>query len=145
VCKREKQVGPSKARAAAEAALTDEADPPHGFVLAVPCDLSRQTRDALASQLRGAGVREIHTWGRAELEDLLFLPENDHLLFAYFGVSLQVRRHNRTSELRSRLAKKLGGAICSADTRAEEPSGQGRGRSGANSSQTSFAWITPRT
>jgi hypothetical protein len=86
--------------------LTDEVDPPHGFILAVPCELSRQTRDALASQLGGAGVREIHTWGRAELEDLLFLPENDHLLFAYFGVSLQVRRHNRTSELRSRLAKK---------------------------------------
>jgi hypothetical protein len=63
-CKREKQFGPSKARAAAEAALMDEADPPHGFILAVPCDLSRQTRDALASQLRGAGVREIHTWGR---------------------------------------------------------------------------------
>ncbi len=45
-------------------------------------------------------------WGRGDLEDQLFLPENDHLLFAYFGISLQIRRRSQTTELRARLVKK---------------------------------------
>jgi hypothetical protein len=105
-CKREKAFGPAKARAVAEAALAGAADAPHGFLLAAPCDLSKQTRDTLASELRSVGVREVVAWGRGDLEDLLYLPENDHLLFAYFGMSLQVRRRNQTTELRSRLARK---------------------------------------
>lgn len=105
-CKREKQFGPSKARAVVATALAGAAERPDGFILAAPCDLSRQTRETLAADLRSAGVREVHAWGKADLEDLLFLPENDHLLFAYFGVSLQVRRRNRSTELRGRLAKK---------------------------------------
>lgn len=105
-CKRERSFGPAKARAAARAALTGADDPPHGFMLIAPADLSKQAREALAAELRGAGVREVIALGRGELEDLLFLPENDHLLFAYFGISLQVRRRGITTGLRTRLAKK---------------------------------------
>jgi hypothetical protein len=81
-------------------------EPPYGFILAAPCELSKRTRDVLAAELRAVGVRQVLAWGRGDLEDLLFLPENDHLLFAYFGVSLQVRRRSQTTELRARLAKK---------------------------------------
>ena len=105
-CKREKVFGPAKARAVASAALAGAFDPPFGFILAAPCDLSKRTRDTLAADLRAAGVRQVLAWGRGDLEDLLFLPENDHLLFAYFGVSLQVRRRSQVTELRSRLTKK---------------------------------------
>ena len=105
-CKREKVFGPAKARAVALAALAGALDPPFGFILAAPWDLSKRTRDTLAADLRAAGVRQVLAWGRGDLEDLLFLPENDHLLFAYFGVSLQVRRHSQVAELRSRLTKK---------------------------------------
>lgn len=48
-CKREKAFGPAKARAVASAALAGGPDPPFGFVLAAPCDLSKRT---LATPLR---------------------------------------------------------------------------------------------
>lgn len=105
-CKREKNFGPAKAKRVAEIALEGAIDPPHGFILAVPCDLSKRTRDTLAADLRKGGVRQVVAWGKADLEDLLFRPENDHLLFAYFGLSLRVRQRRRTTELRSRLTKK---------------------------------------
>lgn len=104
-CKRERSFTPTKAKAVAKAALAGS-EPPFGFVLAVPTDLSKRTRETLTAELRAGGVRQVHAWGKAELEDMLFLPENDHLLFAYFGVSLQARRRSQTSLLRSRLAKK---------------------------------------
>lgn len=105
-CKREKSLGPAKARAIAGAASSAAPEAPHGFLLAAPCQLSKRTRDTLAAELRSAGVREVVTWGRADLEDQLFRPEHDHLLFAYFGISIQVRRRNLRSELRSRLGLK---------------------------------------
>lgn len=105
-CKREKAFGPAKARAVAAAVLVGASEPPFGFILAAPCELSKKTRDTLASELRAAGVSQVLAWGRGDLEDQLFLPENDHLLFAYFGISLQVRRRNQVAELRARLAKK---------------------------------------
>jgi hypothetical protein len=105
-CKREKAFGPAKARAVAAAALAGASEPPFGFILAVPCDLSKKTRETLVSELRAAGVSQVLAWGGGDLEDQLFLPENDHLLFAYFGISLQVRRRNQVTELRARLAKK---------------------------------------
>jgi hypothetical protein len=105
-CKREKAFGPTKARAVATAAVNGAVEAPFGFILAAPCELSKRTRETLAGQLHDAGVRQVVAWGRADLEDLLFRAENDHLLFAYFGISLQIRRRGITTELRSHLAKK---------------------------------------
>jgi hypothetical protein len=105
-CKREKALGPAKARQVVTDATANVIDPPYGFILAAPCELSKRTRDTLVDELRALGVRQILAWGRTDLEDLLFLPQNDHLLFAYFGVSLQVRRRGMTTELRTRLSMK---------------------------------------
>jgi hypothetical protein len=58
-CKRERTLGPAKARAVAAAALAGAGEPPFGFILAAPCDLSKQTRDTLASELRATGVSQI--------------------------------------------------------------------------------------
>ena len=44
--------------------------------------------------------------GKAELEDQLFQPKNDHLLFAYFGISLQVRQRTFKTAIRARLSIK---------------------------------------
>ena len=41
-CKREKRFGPAKARAVAAAALVGASEPPFGFILAAPCDLSKR-------------------------------------------------------------------------------------------------------
>jgi hypothetical protein len=105
-CKRERRLGPSRVRRIVEDAVHDGSDPPYGFVLAAPCDFSLKARSALHSESRARGVQESHVWGKAELEDMLFLPANDHLLFAYFGISLQVKRRSLRTELRSRLATK---------------------------------------
>ena len=51
-------------------------------------------------------MEEFYLWGKGELEDMLFLPQNDHLLFAYFNISIQVRRRSLRSQVRSRLAIK---------------------------------------
>jgi len=51
-------------------------------------------------------LEEFHIWGKAELEDMLFLPKNDHLLFAYFGLSLQTRKRSISNEIRSNLSLK---------------------------------------
>jgi hypothetical protein len=105
-CKREKRIGPRQVRAIVEAALPENGDRVYGLVLAAACDFSRRSRDAFRQVARESGVQEFHLWGKADLEDMLFLPKNDHLLFAYFSISLQVRRRSLRTELRSRLATK---------------------------------------
>ena len=52
------------------------------------------------------GVQEFYIYGKAEIEDLLFQPKYDHLLFAYFGISLQKRRRNIKTEFSNRLTIK---------------------------------------
>ena len=56
--------------------------------------------------MRKQRVQEVYVWGKAELEDMLFQPKNDHLLFAYFGVSLAIRRRSLRTEIRSKLSMK---------------------------------------
>jgi hypothetical protein len=104
--KREKRFGPTRAAAVAAEAIFDEESPPHGFILAVSANVSRKTRDALREALAERGVRQVVVWGLGELEDLLFDPAYDHLLFAYFGISLAVRKRGIVTDLRQRLAKK---------------------------------------
>lgn len=104
-CKREKTIGPSKIRTYVRQSLSERTDV-HAFVIAAPCDFSLKTRTAFRDEARRFGVAEAHLWGKAELEDRLFLPELDHLLFAYFGVSLQIRRKSRRAELTQRITMK---------------------------------------
>jgi hypothetical protein len=105
-CKRERQIGPTKARRYARETVPEGAVVPSVLVLAAACDFSHATRQAFRGAAAELGIEEIHLWGKAELEDMLFTPGNDHLLFAYFNISLQVRRRSLRTELRSRLALK---------------------------------------
>jgi hypothetical protein len=75
-------------------------------VFAAACDFSKKTRDVALSWGRDHGISEIHIWGKAEVEDQLFQPKNDHLLFAYFGISLQIRRRSMRTILRAKLTMK---------------------------------------
>lgn len=52
------------------------------------------------------GLQEWRLWGKAEIEDRLYRPENDGLLVAYFGVSLTIRRRSQRADLRAKLAMK---------------------------------------
>ena len=113
-CKRENALGPAKVKKVLEEFFKGE-EKPYGYILAAACDFSKASRDAGAEILRANGVQEFLFWGKGELEDLLIQPKNDHLLFAYFGISLQIRRRSQRTDLRSKLAlkrklvKELGG------------------------------------
>lgn len=105
-CKRDKVLPPKRLRKVVEESLMSLAAPPHGFILAVACDVSKGARDAFREEMVARGVEEFLIWAKSELEDLLFQPKNDRLLFAYFGISLQPRRRSLSTTLRSDIAKK---------------------------------------
>ncbi|MBI2852423.1 MAG: restriction endonuclease [Chloroflexi bacterium] len=105
-CKRELQIGPSKIRGIVADNLSGLADKPYGYVLVAACNFSKKARDAFREEVLKYGVEEFDLWGKEEVEDQLYLPKNDHLLFAYFGISLQVRRRSLKTETRARLSLK---------------------------------------
>lgn len=105
-CKREKTITPSKLEKYLDEMIPKGADIPHGVIFAAPCDFSKKTRDVFQQKLRNKGVQEFYLWGKADLEDMLMLPKNDNLLFAYFGISLTIRRRSLKSEITSLLTTK---------------------------------------
>lgn len=105
-CKREKNLPPAKVRKLVIEAFAGLDTPPHGFILAAACDISKQARDAFREEMITRGVEEFFIWAKGELEDALFQPKNDHLLFAYFGIALQPRRRNLSTVIRAEVAKK---------------------------------------
>jgi hypothetical protein len=105
-CKREKSIGPKELRKYVAESVPDKASAPYGLVLAAACDFSKKARDAFRAEVVTRGVKEFYLWGKADLEDMLFQPKNDPLLFAYFGLSLQPRRRTLRTHLRSLIATK---------------------------------------
>ena len=78
----------------------------YGLVFTAACNFSKKACDDFAKKCRDMELEEWHLWGKAELEDRLFHPENDHLLFAYFGFSPTIRRRSQRADLRARLVMK---------------------------------------
>jgi hypothetical protein len=105
-CKREKSMGPRKLLGYLDDLHVVERRRVYGIVFVAACDFSKTARDSFRARTRELGFNEAYLWGKAELEDQLFQPKNDHLLFAYFGVSLQVRRRTIKTEVRALLAMK---------------------------------------
>ena len=105
-CKRERKMPPARIRAAVEGSLKSFATPPYGFILGASADFSAAARSTFRELMRDRGVEEFALWGKAELEDKLFEPRHDHLLFAYFGISIQTRRRSNRAVLTNRLATK---------------------------------------
>jgi hypothetical protein len=105
-CKREREIGPTKLEGYMDAIPEGERKGLHGIIVAAACDFSKTSRDKFFAKCAAFGIAECHLWGKAELEDMLFQPKNDHLLFGYFGFSLVIRRRSLKTELRGRLAMK---------------------------------------
>lgn len=105
-CKREQKIGPKRIINYLDGIFDGLQEQIHGIIFIASCNFSKKARDAFIQQIREHGIREFQIWGRSELEDLLFQPKNDHLLFAYFGISLKVRRLAIKTQIRSRLAMK---------------------------------------
>jgi hypothetical protein len=104
-CKREKDIGPKRVADIVSQEIDPKA-PPYGYILAAPANFSKTSYDKFRERLRELGVMEFYLWGKAELEDMLHQPKNDHILFTFFGVSLVSRRRSRTTEVRSAIASK---------------------------------------
>lgn len=105
-CKRERAIGPKALVKYLDDTVLGPDEKLHGLVFTAACDFSKKARDDFAKKCREMNLEEWHLWGKAELEDRLFRPENDHLLFAYFGFSLAIRRRSQRADLRARLAMK---------------------------------------
>jgi hypothetical protein len=105
-CKREKSITPKKLIGYLDDISEEERASLHGIIFATACDFSKKARDAFRMRVRELGFAEAHLWGKGEIEDILFQPKNDYLLFAYFGISLQARRRSLKMEVRLRLAMK---------------------------------------
>jgi hypothetical protein len=105
-CKRERVITPAKIKQHLSEIPEAEARKVYGVIFAAACDFSKKTRDVALSWGRDHGISEIHIWGKGEVEDQLFQPKNDHLLFAYFGISLQIRRRSMRATLRAKLTMK---------------------------------------
>lgn len=105
-CKREKSITPQKLKKYAEDIDVSPNQPIYGVIFAAACDFSKRSRDVFIDVIREKGIQEFHLWGKAELEDMLFQPKNDHLLFAYFGFSLITRRRSLKTQIRSKLSIK---------------------------------------
>jgi hypothetical protein len=105
-CKRERTIGPAKLKTyLAEIRLTPE-EKLHGIIFVAACDFSKTARDAFYAWCRDHGINEAIIWGKGELEDQLYQPKNDNLLFAYFGISLTIRRRSQATQIRSEIATK---------------------------------------
>jgi len=105
-CKREKVITPRKIERYVRSIKIDKGNPIYGIIFVAACDFSKQTRDKFISLIRDKGFKEFHLWGKREIEDMLFQPKNDHLLFAYFGISLKLRERSLKTLLRSKLSIK---------------------------------------
>lgn len=103
-CKRQKRMGPEDIRRYIDEIKAEEKI--YGVIFVAACDFSKKTRDAFFSKIREKGILEGHFWGRAELEDMLFQPKNDYLLFAYFGISLSLHKRSAKATLNSKLSIK---------------------------------------
>lgn len=105
-CKRYKTINQKLMRNIVAETIPDPHNPPYGLIIAAACDVSAATMAAFHDERIKQGIIEGHLWTKAHLEDLLFKPENDHLLFAYFGISLVVRQRSRLQQVQSTLAVK---------------------------------------
>lgn len=105
-CKREKAISPKKLNTYLNAIGSSEASALYGLIFVASCDFSKKSRDEFRKWCGERGIREFHIWGKADLEDMLFHPKNDHLLFGYFGISLQIKKRSAKTTLRSILATK---------------------------------------
>ncbi len=97
--KREKTLTPAKIRAI----IRDDIDlnsPPHKYILAAATNISKVGHDTFREETRKRGVKESFFWGKDHLEDQLALPDNDEVLFTFFGISLSPRRRTRTAEIK---------------------------------------------
>jgi hypothetical protein len=105
-CKRYQTIGPTLMRKIVNETVPDSSSAPYGLIVAAACNVSDKTIAAFHEERIELGVSEGHLWTKAHLEDMLFRPEHDHLLFAYFGISLVTKRRSQVRDIQANLTVK---------------------------------------
>lgn len=105
-CKRYSQINPKKLVSIVNEDLSQQEQPPYAYVVVAACNFSSTAREEFRREMVERQIKEFYLWGKAELEDRLYQPKNDHLLFAYFGISIQARKRSQLTQLRSDLTLK---------------------------------------
>ncbi len=105
-CKRERTIGPSKLEKYLEGIAVSEREKLYGLIFVACCDFSKKSRDVLADWCRSNGLSEFQIWSVSDIETMLMQPKNDHILFAFFGISLQIRKRAAATAVRSLVATK---------------------------------------
>ena len=105
-CKRERKITPKKLLDYLDEIPADELRALYGIVFVAACDFSKASHDAFRERVQQLGISEGYLWGKGELEDLLYQPKNDDVLFTFFGVSRRFRQRSIATGVRSRLAVK---------------------------------------
>jgi hypothetical protein len=103
--KREKAINPAKMRTLIRDGV-DSVNPPYGYILAVAANVSKSAYDIFREELKLKGVTEFYLWGKDHLEDQLALPQNDEILFTFFGLSVSPRRRSRITEVKFKINSK---------------------------------------
>lgn len=104
-CKREKTITPQKIKNYLNEIISNNENL-YGVIFIAPCNFSKKTRDEFYKIIRENWIKEGYMWDKSYLEDILFQPKNDHLLFAYFWISLSVRKRTVKNLIARRLAIK---------------------------------------
>lgn len=98
-CKREKSLGPKRVGEIVNENIKPQ-NIPYGYILVAPVNFSKKSYDIFRDELIKKGVMEFYLWGNGDLERMLYMPKYDHVLFAFFGLSLITKRRSRTSEIK---------------------------------------------
>ena len=96
----EKGIGPRKLTNYLKSLSASSLQNLHGLIFAAPCNFSKKSIDAFHDWCSTKGIQEFHLWGHAAIEDFLYQPKNDHLLFAYFGLSHSIGHEKVSSSIR---------------------------------------------
>jgi len=105
-CKRYSQINPKKLVSIVNEDLAQQEQSPYAYVVVAACNFSSTSREEFRREMVERQIMEFYLWGKAELEDRLYQPKNDHLLFAYFGISIQAKKRSQLTQLRSDLTLK---------------------------------------
>ncbi len=105
-CKRERTITPAKLRKYLTELPADSVAGLYGIIFVAASNFSKTAHDVFREWRLERGLAEGYLWDKANLEDQLYQPKNDGLLFAYFGFSLRIRRRSIKTELRTKLAMK---------------------------------------
>lgn len=105
-CERERNIAATMLQSHLEAIPAESTSGLYGMIFVACAEFSNEEKEIFRSWCDDRGIAKAHLWGKAELEDQLFKVKNDGLLFAYFGLSLSIRRRLARADLSARLAMK---------------------------------------